>query len=162
MGPKVQILVQKLERVLFDLDFVYVNLLKILRDPLAVSKQKTAQTALKAKFNQIALSLSKQKSGAKAAQPVKKPSRPQSGVGGKQRPQTSKQGLSQQRKSGSVEEEFDFASDNRSSAIRKSGASKISEDQIGEEEFEDLIEDDEAKMEFSYDKLRKKHTVKPE
>ena len=52
------VLVQKMERILHDLDFVYVNLIKVLRDPDAAKHQNDAMEHLTERFYFVARSMS--------------------------------------------------------------------------------------------------------
>ena len=67
------ILVQKIERVLHDLDFVYVNLIKILREPDAARHQTDAQQQLNERFDFIAQSISAGPPKVKAKRPLDNP-----------------------------------------------------------------------------------------
>ena len=64
------ILVHKIERILHDLDFVYVNLIKALRDPEAAKLQKEAMARLSQRFDLVARSISQ------APKPKKEASQP--------------------------------------------------------------------------------------
>ena len=57
MADECFLLLPKLERVLFDLDFVYVNLLKIIRNPKASTLPKQAANALQAKYDLLSQNL---------------------------------------------------------------------------------------------------------
>lgn len=69
-GPNVKeqsyFLVQKIERVLYDLDYVYVNLVKILREPNHEKLQVEATKRLKQRYDFVARGFQK------AAAPAKK------------------------------------------------------------------------------------------
>lgn len=52
------VLVHKIERILHDLDFVYVNLIKALRDPEAAKLQKEAMARLSQRYELVARSIS--------------------------------------------------------------------------------------------------------
>ena len=63
LGPNVKepsyFLVKKIERVLYDLDFVYVNLVKILREPNHEKLQQEAMKRLKQRYDFVARGISK-------------------------------------------------------------------------------------------------------
>ena len=61
MSESSYFLLQKIERVLYDLDYVYVNLVKILREPNHEKLQQEAVKRLQKRYDLVARSISKSK-----------------------------------------------------------------------------------------------------
>jgi len=59
VSEKCYFLVQKVERVLYDLDYVYVNLVKIIREPSHDKLQADSAKRLKQRYDFVARGISK-------------------------------------------------------------------------------------------------------
>ena len=123
-NEKCYFLVQKVERMLYDLDYVYVNLVRIIRDPNHGQLQAETAKMLKQRYDFVARGISK---GAAVVAPQEKPT-DNAKAKGKPRPMSSKpkKPINQSQKS-----------------IEDQASKKISleNDDIVDEE-EDIIEDD--------------------